>query len=1197
MNTKLIILSFLCFFGWRSANAQNIIVNEVMVGNVDVKIDPSYNYGGWVELYNLSDASYNLGNHYVSDDPNNLKKHQLPRSFGSVGAGRFRVLWFDHYDTGNLYSSNANKQVGFKLDPDGGAIYISDPEGNLLLEQSYPPSIPRVSYARTTDGGDEWRYTSTPTPSASNAKSVFADERLEAPKVDRDATVFSEAFTVHVDFPEGATLRYTTDGSTPTLSNGFTSRSGIFNIEKKNYTYRFCLFQDGYLPSPVVTRTYIYNSRGFYLPIVSVVTNEENLFDNTIGAYVDGTNGITGNNHQNSNKNRSWERPVNFEYILPDETGEYRVMAINQEMDFEVNGGWSRHFSPASSFKLKSDKRYEGANFIDYPIFSDKPYIKNKAVVIRNGGNDNNCRIMDAAIHEILRSSGFYIDCQAWQPSHVFINGVYKFMFNVRETNNKNFAYSNYGIDKDEVDQFEINSVDGYKQQAGDDVVFKQWLSLATQLSKDPTNDDLYRQICDIVDIDEYCNYMAAECYVGCNDWLTNSNNVKGFRSRQDGKFHLVFMDLDQGFSMNDMITALPRSRNDSRYSTGRNFLIDIFINMLSHEEFKRKFIDAYCIVAGSIFVPERVNDIITRMAQTTEAALALDSKSPWDSANSLMRKINDNNNRNTRINALRNYFGLDRGYEVSVSANIPEAELSLNSQKIPTGRLDGYLFGEAVLTTSAPSSYRFVGWKTDGGVVNQTQIVSLYDNWTYYDQGSLDGQNWMSPTYNTSKWQTGVAPLGYGSIRGVSGGVDFNTTLDYGSDSNNKRTAYYFRHQFALDEAPTENQDIQLTFHVDDGCIIYLNGREVKRYNMPEGEVSYSDFATTYVGNSVYSETFSLDPSLLHAGTNTIAVEVHNNNSTSSDLYWALELSLNETLSSMISEKLDIASLSSATGSCRVEACYEALPDDSILARQDLEPYAPIRINEVSAGNTMYANEYFKKNDWIELYNTTSVPIDIAGLYISDNPKKPQKYQIPAGGTDGVGAKVNTVIPPHGYIILWADKLDARTPLVDIQWQATNTRELHLPFKLSNEEGQQVVISSSETFVANNPAYFDIHPALSEFTDRIFYHAHQGNQTVGRYPDGGNNLYIMNRPTIYASNNPHTYDQFIGKDCRESYEEIELAINPIFADNAASKGTHAIKGIYSLSGMLIGNDTQSLRSGIYIVRYSDGSSRKITVR
>ena len=50
------------------ARAQSFIVNEVMVGNVDMNIDPSYNYGGWIELYNPTDKSISLSKVYISDD-------------------------------------------------------------------------------------------------------------------------------------------------------------------------------------------------------------------------------------------------------------------------------------------------------------------------------------------------------------------------------------------------------------------------------------------------------------------------------------------------------------------------------------------------------------------------------------------------------------------------------------------------------------------------------------------------------------------------------------------------------------------------------------------------------------------------------------------------------------------------------------------------------------------------------------------------------------------------------------------------------------------------------------------------------------------------------------------------------------------------------------------------------------------------
>lgn len=1192
-----------------SVTAQDkIVVNEVMVGNIDMMIDPSFNYGGWIEIYNPTSASVSLNNMYISDEKDNPRKFRLANNIGSVASKGFKTLWFDHYSVGNEYSSEAGKQVGFKLDADGGTIYLSSSSGQLILTQTYPPAVSRVSFARTTDGGNEWRFTSTPTQGASNEGSVFADEQLAPPAVDHGGTVYTMPFQVQVAIPDGATLRYTTDGSTPTLTNGETSGDGLFKIEEGNYVFRFRLFKDGWLPSSVVTRTFIYNDKGYYLPIVSVVTDRKNLYDNRIGAYVDGTNGIGGNGgngNQSSNKNRSWERPVNFEYFVLDSLSEYSV-ALDQETDFEVSGGWSRHFKPAASFKLKSAKVYEGMNYLDYPIFESKPYIKNKAIIVRNGGNDCNCRIYDAAIHEILRSSGFYIDCQAWQPAHIFINGQYQFMFNLRETNNKNFAYSNYGIDKDNIDQFEFSG--GFKQMAGDNAAYQKWLDLTTQLANQPTNADIWQQICDLVDVDEFCNYMAAECYVGCNDWITNSNNVKGFRSRDDGRFHLVFMDLDQGFATDNMLNSM--KINNWGWGGSTNSLIQLFVNMLKHEGFKRQFIDTYCIVAGSIFDAERSREIITRMADYMEPALAMDGKSPWRiigqsgsntsvSGNSLMTAITDNGRRNTRINTLRSYFSLNKSYNVTISSDLPQADIMVNGVKIPTGRFDGTLFGPVTLTTAAPAGYKFKGWKGTGGISNLTTLFNTSAEWSYYDKGSLDNTNWQAADYDDSSWTSGTAPFGYGSIKGVSGSTDIKTTLDYGTNSSNKRPTSYFRREFVLSKTPTDKQVVQLNYYVDDGCVIYVNGQEVARYLMPEGKITYNQYSTTYVETNAYAGQIVIDNSLLHSGTNTIAVEVHNTSATSSDLYWTASLTVGTISDGVMTNELSFDNLST-TSHYDFVACYEPVPDDSIVRQGSAlfiestnEPFAPIRINEVSAANTVYVNEYFKKNDWIELYNTTDMTIDVAGLYLSDNISKPHKYQIPSSQPG-----LNTRIPAGGHLVIWADKLEPLERSLAATTSYRNLMDLHALFKLDNGDGLTVVLSSSPEFVANNPAYFEAHPGFAEgFADQLVYEAHDGDQSVGRYPDGGNNFYVMARPTIGETNARHVFDRYIGAD-----EGIKTDLNPADGIETARNDEeqtagNAIAGIYTTSGIYVGTETDGLKPGLYIIKQTDGRSRKVMLR
>ena len=1183
---SLVALTLLSCFQLANAqsNAAALLINEIMARNIDMMLDPSYNYGGWIELYNPTNASISLNGLYISNDATNPRLVQLTSSHGSVPAKGFKTLWFDHYEQGNnggwggnTSSTLGSKQIDFKIRPEGDTLYISDKNGNILITQICPRAIARTSYARITDGGDEWGYTYTPTEGKSNVGSIFADEQIDMPRVDRKGTIYSNPFDIHVDIPEGATLRYTTDGTTPDLDNGSTSEDGVFNIgDQQNYVYRFRLYKDGYLPSDVATHTYIYNASNYYLPIVSVVTNPKNLYDDMIGCYVDGKNGTSDSGGYRfvhgkdgtSNKNRSWDRPVNFEYIVPDSASEYCVV-LNQEVDFEVSGGWSRHFPPAPSFKLIADKVYGEDNFLPYPIFSQKPYIKNKAILVRNGGNDCDCRMVDAAIDEIILSSGFYLDCQAYQPSHVFINGKYQFMFNVRELNNKNFGYSNYGIDKDEMDQFEYGG-GGYTQKAGDDAAFVKWTTLCNDLSSKPDETSIWRQICDLCDIDEICNYFATELYVGSEDWITNNNNTKGFRDRNDGKFHFVFFDVDEAFYRTDLFSRFNANKGNQGGGWGgwggggwfdKKSLTDLLSNLLTHQGFRKQFIDTYCIVAGSVFDSNRSTKIIRSMAAYTEAALALDGKDPWDSqgihnlagndisGRALLNNITNKNKRAERIRVMQNFFSLPNGYDVTIKSNLDKAVLMLNDVKIPTGKLEGTVFAPAVITTSAPAGYAFKGWKVEGeSATATTQVIKDTDSWQYYDKGSLDGKTWQSPSYSTTGWKSGAAPLGYNNQNSVT------TTLDWGTDSSNKRPTYYLRCQFNLSTAPNDQQTYSLTYTVDDGCIIYINGTEVHRNFMPEGNVTYSQFSTNSEGQQVTGTT-TIDPTLLHKGSNVIAVEVHNNNASSTDIYWSANLTCSESASgtglvNSDSPELNLESVASTSSHTNIIAYYEPIADDDIIANREEIAYAPIRINEVSAANDIYVNEQYKKNDWFELYNATDMPIDVAGLYVSDNPNKPQKYQIPTGNPDQ-----KTIIKPGGKLIIWADKLESMDAVfttipLNVVREGIWFSNLHSGFKIGNDDDNEVLITSSEEFIANNPEFCEAHPAFRYFADHLVYKAHKHDQTVGRYPDGGNNLYVMNRPTIGTTNSLHSYDVHIGVDDGLIIDD-PTAIDAVLAENS----------------------------------------------
>lgn len=1068
MNPKRVLIILLISFSLVNhtqgqQHLSTIVINELQAANIDMFVDPSFNYGSWVELYNPSEQDVTLNGWYISDTPENLRLYPLGYQIGIIKAKSYKVLWFDHYN--HQYSPT---QIDSKLDADGGTIYISNNKGELICSQTYPESISRTSFARTTDGGETWGLTSLPTPGKSNQESPFVIERLAPPIVDNDGGLFTSSFTFNVTIPEGTTLRYTTDGTTPTEKNGTVSTSGQF-IVNMTRIFRFRLFKEGYIPSRVVTRSYIYTDREYNLPIVSVVTDPVNIYSDSLGIMVEGVNGRPGNGMETPcNWNMEWDRPVNFEYFTQDGKA-----TINQEVNMEMCGGWSRMWLP-HSFKVKTNKIFEGENYFPYQIFPNKAYLKHKTLQLRNGGNDNGSRIKDAALQTIVLSSGLEVDGQECQPVAHFINGEYKGMLNIREPNNKHYIEANYALNEDEIDQFEISS-EGFVFKCGTSESFDTWKALSANAS----TASIYQKICDMVDIDEYINYMAVQLYLGGDDWP--HNNLKAFKPRREGgKYRFVLFDLDFAFNRTEN-SFLAFEDNKSWLEVA-----EIFVNMLQNADFRKQFIDAYCLVAGSVFTPDRCNAIIDSMARNTELVLGYDGQSPWGTANEMKSRLS--NRQGVMINTLKNYSPMKlsnvNGQHVVLSANIPQARLSVNNQPVPTNRFDGTLFAPVTLKAETPTGFRFAGWKYVK--TSQKALLGTKAKWYYYDQGSLDDKDWKSNVM--TNWASGKAPLGYWtSDTGNSRG--YNTIIDYGGNSGDKRRTYYFSKEFTLDYIPSANDIYTMTFKVDDGMIVYINGKEATRYLMPSGNVGYNTFATTHAPGNPDEGELNLPYQLFKQGKNVIAVEVHNNSTSSSDIFFDAGIRVNQTLTEesivSTSETLSLPT----DGSMSLQACYVPVNKEE----QGSMHVVPVRINEISAGNSIYVNPtYFKKNDWIELYNTTPQPVDVAGMYLTDHLDKPFKFQIPSSET------LNTIIPPYGFLVLWADKL---SPI----------QQLHTDFKLEDEGGLVMLISADHTW-----------------SDTLFYPSHAGYESVGLYPNGGMNAYIMNVPTLSSTNQWSSYVQYI---------------------------------------------------------------------
>ncbi|WCJ59442.1 Ig-like domain-containing protein [Fontisphaera persica] len=201
------------------------------------------------------------------------------------------------------------------------------------------------------------------------------------------------------------------------------------------------------------------------------------------------------------------------------------------------------------------------------------------------------------------------------------------------------------------------------------------------------------------------------------------------------------------------------------------------------------------------------------------------------------------------------------------------------------------------VTWTGAPQGVhllRAVGWADSGLMytsppvyvaIAQT-IVPTGAVWKYLDTGVDQGTEWRMPGFDDSAWAQGPAELGNGDS--TDGRLEA-TVINIGPEGARFPTVY-FRHYFVVSN-PAAYTQLLLRVLRDDGAVIYLNGTEVNRQNMPTGTITYNTYASAPAGDdgTVYYEANIAN--LLVPGTNVLAVEVHQNSATSSDLSFDLEL------------------------------------------------------------------------------------------------------------------------------------------------------------------------------------------------------------------------------------------------------------------------------------------------------------------
>lgn len=840
----------------------------------------------WVEIYNGWPSTIQLQGWHLTDDPGNLTKWEFPDV--SLGANRHLTVFAsgkNAYQVGELHTN-------FRLDNATGYLALVAPDGQTIAAEyrDYPVQFEDVSYGVASNG--ELRYFAAPTPGLPNGLGLIEDPTV-LPAVSVPGGTFSDTRIVELstDIP-GATIRYTTNGSAPSAGNGIVY-SGPISLNRTT-VLKSCVIRPGEEAGPVRAETYIRIGADLVnfdsnLPLVIIDTYGQGLtqdyYTKAASAFINvGLDGRTSVLDPVEHVGNSGLK------IRGSSSAGYAKKQYAFELWNDVNGD----DQAASLFGMP-----EESDWVLFGAYSDKTLMRNDLAY--KWSND---------IGQYAPRTEFceaFIDTDGdgiitWSD----YQGVYSLMEKIKR-------------DPERVDIEEISRVDAAEPDVTGGYIIKRDrrdpgdVGFSTAIENHPLS---------------YVEPKESEITVAQRNYLTGYLNEfetvlhsDGFADPQTG--YAAYIDVDSfidnhilnewmknidGFWLSqyfykdrgDVLVSGPlwdfdRALGNANYREGWTGIGWYWEDLIAQEptaykwyprlfedpNFQQRWIDRWFELRRSVFSTENLLADVDAMADRLAEAQVRNFQT-W---------------RILGVNISPNwYVGQTYADEINwMKQWIVQRVEWIDAQYLPLVTLSepaGYVDDDFSLTMSAVrggTSYD-VYYTLDGtdpySPVDATTatLVPKGDVWKYHNGRTDLGTTWRAADYDDSSWSSGPGILGDGESY-------VSTRIDIGP-SNDRTPTVYFRNEFTVEDADGVSG---LTVRVlrDDGMVVYLNGQEIARDHMRQGEIlygMYADGTAVGAGETTYYE-FAVSPSLLVDGANTLAVEVHQVNATSSDLTFDLEL------------------------------------------------------------------------------------------------------------------------------------------------------------------------------------------------------------------------------------------------------------------------------------------------------------------
>lgn len=876
-------------------------INEFMAENKSAFLnEESFDFADWVELAVIDSNLLSGETIYITNDPTEPQKWPIPSL--SAYQHPYYLLYLDQL----AYDNHAS----FSLKKGKGYLGIFDSANRLIDEIQYAGHAVDVSYGK--NGAGVWQFFGQSTPGEVNPVNgldnlLFADQ----PQPSIPAGFYTTTQTVSLTVTAG-TIHYTLDGTIPNENSPIYSQPLTIS---KNTVLRAVNLEPNKLPSALLNASYFINESST-LPVVSISMPEDYIFDDQVGFYVQGTNGVPGYSPSfpAANYKRDWRRPAAIEFFETDGT-----QAFASDGEVKIYGGWSREAI------VKSWGVYF-TETVKHPIFAQGKVDTFDSLVLRNGGNDWSGSKMDDAVGQKCVEGQLDLDMQRSRPALLFVNGQYWATMNIREKLNEDYIKNYHGYDDDEVDLLD----DPYTANAGDTLAYQALLDFTAENDLSlPGNFDYVNEL---VDLKELGHYWMVEAYSGNGDWAnsngTRFNNIKWWRGRDDkGQWRWMLYDMDGGFRgsggganyyYDGVLGTFPFLRDALNYGPFRTWYIQratAMTNILYDGDRVEQVVNDF----RAAFGPElprhitrwQVNDN-TAMDPVSAATWWIDPNHPyfiqsyegynyesdghlgsggyadWLADGDSIIQFG-HGRPSVYLSQLKSYFGLGDLLPVNFEVDGAEGgQIAVNGVNSDQLLFSGQYFAEVpmVLKAEPAEGWTFAEWQIANAEVGQDTLISKNSVWKYFDQDNVPAVDWMAASYDDSSWSSGPGTLGYSDARVTV------ITADSNGDGA-KNMAAYFRKTVEITN-PADYSFFFVNVLVDDGFVLYVNGQEAGRFNMPTGVISHSTPATTFIAGAdeqTYHTQISIPNYLLESGTNLIAVEVHQNSASSSDLGFDLEM------------------------------------------------------------------------------------------------------------------------------------------------------------------------------------------------------------------------------------------------------------------------------------------------------------------